>query len=170
MEAAHQDMMHQIFGNNLINWVIFVGLIAFFWQKFMPPMFEARRQRIQGALDEAARAKAEGEAFLTQQRERIANAENEAQKILEDAKVTAQSMRSQESELIKKEIAELEKKLDQQISTHRQMVITELRSQAAVAAVRLAEASLPGAITDNVKKGLQERFVTQLDQIGANKK
>jgi len=167
---AHQDLMHQIFSNNIINWVILVGVIVYFWNKFMPPIFAARHQRIQGAIDDAAHAKRDGEDFLQEQKQRIANAETEAKKILEDAKQTAASMKQQESEVIKKEIAELEKKLEQQIATHRQMVITELRSQAAVAAVRLAEASLPGAITDNVKKGLQERFVSQLDQIGANKK
>jgi F-type H+-transporting ATPase subunit b len=168
MESS--NWAQEIFSNNLINWLVLAGLIVWLWQKFMPPIFEARRKSIQGNIDDATRAKREGEDFLTEQRQRIANAENEAKKILEDAKQTAASMKTQESETIKKEIAELEKKLEQQIATHRQMVITELRSQAAVAAVRLAEASLPGAITDNVKKGLQERFVSQLDQIGANKK
>jgi F-type H+-transporting ATPase subunit b len=161
--------MNEFFQNNLVNWLILVGVVSFMWMKFMPGVFGSRRQKIQTAIDDAQRAKKEGGAFLAEQRERIANAEKEAERILIEARQVAEQIKQQTSEKTKTDVEALEKKLDQQIATHRQMVITELRSQAATAAVRLAEASLPGAITPTVKKGLQERFVTQLDQLGANK-
>jgi F-type H+-transporting ATPase subunit b len=157
----------EFFKDNLVNWIILALAVAFMWSKIMPGVFGSRRQKIKATLDEATRSKDEGKAFLEEQRARIANAEAESQRILVEARETAEAIRKQGAEDAKKDAADLERKLAQQIDTHRQMVITELRAQAAIAAVRLAEASLPGAITDSVKKGLQERFVTQLDSLGA---
>lgn len=161
--------LFEIFENNLINWVVLVVLLVLLWQKIMPPVFEARRRKIEHALSEASRAKNEGEKFIAEQRARIENAEKEAEQILVEAKRVAEEMRQQIAEQSKKDAEDLHRKIEQQIATNRQMVITELRSQAATVAVRLAEASLPGAITSSVKQGLQERFISQLDQIGSNR-
>lgn len=161
----------ELFQNNLINWLILVAVIVFFWQKYMPAFFSERRKRIQGSIDEAKRAHEEGKAFLAAQKERIANAEKEAEHILVEARDLAEKQKQQIAEQTKKDCADLEKKIQQQISGYRQTVITELRSQAAVAALRLAEIELPAALSDNAKQGLQERFVAQLgklDQIGGN--
>jgi F-type H+-transporting ATPase subunit b len=158
-----------VFRNNLANWIVLVILVAILWSKNMPKAFADRRRKIQTALDEAARAKEEGAQFLSSQKQRIDNAEKEAEQILVEAKQVAERMKIDIAEQTKKDAVELEKKIEQTIQTHRQMVITELRSQAATVAVRIAEASLPGAITSNVKQGLQERFISQLDQVGSNR-
>ena len=155
--------MH-VFADNLINWLVLAAAIVWAWMKFMPPAFEARRKRIVSAIDDSAKIRKESEEFLASQRTRIENAEKESERILVEAKEVAAQLKVQLSEQTKKDVSELENKLQQQISTHRQMVITELRSQAAIAAVRLAEASLPGALTPSVKKGLQGSFISQLDQ------
>jgi F-type H+-transporting ATPase subunit b len=159
----------ELFKNNLLNWVVLVILLGILWAKNMPKVFEGRRRKIETAINEAAAARSEGQKFITEQRTRIENAEKEAAQILVEAKQVAERMKLDIAEQTKKDAADLEKKIGQQIATHRQMVITELRSQAATVAVRLAEASLNGAITGNIKQGLQERFITQLDQIGSNR-
>lgn len=158
--------MNEAFENNLINWVVLTLALLFMWNKFMPPLFADRRKRIDQALAQAEQIKKEGETFLALQRERIANAEKEADGILVEAKQVAERMKTSINEQSKKDAVDLQKKIDQQIATHRQMVIAELRSQAAVVAVRLAEATLPGAITGNVKQNLQEGFIGQLESIG----
>lgn len=161
--------MEVFFKNNLINWILLSVGLAFLWFKFMPPIFSGRERKINEALNRAAIAREEGRKLLEDQRLRISNSEKEAEQILVDAKRVADEMRISISEQATKEAEDLQRKVDQQIATHRQMVITELRAQAATVAVRLAEASLPGAITANVKKGLQERFVTQLESLGSIK-
>jgi F-type H+-transporting ATPase subunit b len=157
--------LKQLFENNLINWLLLVVAIVFLWQKSMPAVFAARRKSIEGAIDEARRAREEGQAFLAEQTKRIENAEKEAEHILVEAKQVAQQLKNQITEQTKKDSTDLEKKIEQQISGHRQTVITELRSQAAIAALRLAEIELPAALSDNAKKGLQERFVGQLGKV-----
>jgi F-type H+-transporting ATPase subunit b len=159
----------EVFRNNLANWIVLAILLGVLWQKNMPKLFDDRRRKIDTALADAARAQEEGKRFIAEQTTRIENAEKEADKILVEAKELAERMKIDIAEQTKKDSADLEKKIEQQIATHRQMVITELRSQAATVAVRIAEASLPGAITSSVKQGLQERFINQLDQIGTNR-
>src|SRR5215475_4497349 len=129
--------MMEFFRNNLVNWLILVGVVYYFWMKIMPAVFGDRRQKIQSAIDDAERAKQEGQAFLTEQKARIANAEKESDDILVEARKVAEQVKQQAAEKAQADIAALERKLDQQIATHKQMVITELRSQAAVTAVRL---------------------------------
>ena len=158
-----------VFRNNLANWIVLVILVGVLWTKFMPKTFGDRRRKIQTALDEATNARDEGTKFLASQKQRIDNAEREADQILVEAKEVAERMKLDIAEQTKKDAIDLQRKIEQQIQTHRQMVITELRSQAATVAVRIAEASLPGAITPNVKQGLQERFINQLDQIGSQR-
>ena len=157
------------FSNNLLNWLILVVLLVILWVKVMPGVFKDRKDRIDNALEEAKRARTEGQDFLRQQEARIANAEKEADTILVEAKEMATKLKTQLSEDMKKDAEALQKKIEQQIATERQMAITELRSQAAIVAIRLAEASLPGAITPNVKGGLMDQFVKQLDTIGGGK-
>jgi F-type H+-transporting ATPase subunit b len=157
------------FHNNLINFLVLVVLLGLLWNKMMPALLASRKEKVHAALTDAARTRQEGEEFLQTQKQRIANAEREAEDILVEARRVAEQMKTQITEQTKKDAVDLEQKLVQQIETQRQMVITELRSQAAIGAVRLAEASLPGAITPKVKKGLQDRFVSQLDTIGSNK-
>ncbi len=161
--------MNEAFESNLINWIVLTIGLAFLWQKFMPGIFADRRQRIEQAITQAEKIKTDGETFMANQRVRIENAKEEADQILVEAKQVAERMKVSIADQAQKDAVDLQKKIEQQISTHRQMVIAELRSQAAVVAVRLAEATLPGAITANVKQNLQEGFIGQLDAIGTKR-
>jgi F-type H+-transporting ATPase subunit b len=154
------------FHNNLINFLILFVLLGVLWKRTMPAVLNARQHKVTEALNEAQRAKQEAQNFIETQKQRMASAEREAEQILVEARQVAEQMKKSIADQTKLDGADLERKLTQQIETQRQMVITELRSQAAIGAVRLAEASLPGAITANVKSGLQERFINQLDTIG----
>jgi F-type H+-transporting ATPase subunit b len=162
------EALNKLFESNLINWLLLVAFLVYLWMKFMPGIFKDREDRINTALREAEQAKLEGRKFQEEQTARIANAEKEAESILVEAKQAAERMKADMSEKMRSDAEALQKKIDQQIATERQMAITELRSQAATVAIRLAEASLPGAITGNVKNGLEEQFVKQLDSIGNN--
>ena len=162
------ESLNALFESNLINWLLLVAFLVYLWMKFMPGIFKDREDRITTALREAEQARLEGRKFQEEQQTRIANAEKEAENILVEAKQMAERMKTEMSVEMRKDADSLQKKIDQQIATERQMAITELRSQAATVAIRLAEASLPGAITPNVKNGLQDQFIKQLDSIGNN--
>lgn len=162
---AESNSIMAPFENNVINWIVLVVLLTIMMVKLTPGIFKQREESVQRALDEATRAKEEGRRFFEEQNARIANAEKEAETILEDAKKIAASMQEEIREQTKKETADIARKIEQSIAAERTMAITELRSQAATAAVRLAEAALPGAITASAQKRLMNQFVEDLDSI-----
>jgi F-type H+-transporting ATPase subunit b len=153
------------FNNNLVNWVILVVVLVYLWNKLMPAVFAERKNKIEIAIEEATLARKEGQEFLQTQQKRIANAEAEAKSILVEAKKVAEQMKVQLTEQTKTEVKELEAKITQQIANERQLAVTELRSQAAIAAVHLAEAALPGAITTSAKNKLLDQFIEQLETV-----
>ena len=151
------------FRNNVLNWIILVIGIIWLAKTLLPPAFASRAQKIASALDEAAKSRAEGLAFLEEQRTRIANAEKEAEKILVEAKDVAIQMRAQMEGETRKEAAELSVKIEQQISNQRQLAVTELRTVAARAAIKLTEVSLKQHLSAGSKQKLLDQFVEQLE-------
>lgn len=152
-----------LFENNLFNWVVLLGAVFWLCGKFMPGMFSTREENINTALQDAARVRAEGEAFLEAQRQKIANAEKEMDNILAEAVQVANEMRQQMESQTQKEMNDLRVRIEQEIANERQLAISQLRTAAAKAAVRLSEAALPAAITDGSRARLLEQFVDQLE-------
>lgn len=161
--------MVELFANNLINWILLVFLLGVLWARVTPAMFASRKDRIESALREAEAARVEGQTFLKEQERKIENAEKDAEQILVEARRVAEEMRVQMAADTKTEAETLRKKIEQQIASERQQAITEMRSQAATVAVRLAEATLPGAVSDSARKRLLGEFIQQVDTIGAKK-
>jgi F-type H+-transporting ATPase subunit b len=152
-----------IFENNLVNWLILVGLIVYYWNKKTPALFDARKQRIETAIADAAAAKAEGEAFLKQQQATVANIEQDSARIIAEAKQVAAEMQAQMDQQTQKDIADLLKKIESQIASERQLAITELRAAAARASIKLTEQVLPSLMTGEAKSKLLSQFMEQLD-------
>jgi F0F1-type ATP synthase membrane subunit b/b' len=152
-----------LFENNLFNWVLLVVFVGWLCAKYAPAAFASRASGIQTALEDAGRARAEGEAFLQAQKQKIANAEKEMDNILAEAVQVANQMRQQMEKQTAKEMADLQARMEQEMSNERQLAISQLRSAAAKAAVILTEAALPAAITDGTRKRLLEQFVDQLE-------
>lgn len=161
--------MMELFANNLINWIVLVILLGILWAKVTPAMFASRKEQIETALREASAARQEGQNFLKEQEVKIANAEKDAEQILVEAKRVASEMRAQIANDTKAEAEEIRKKIEQQIASEKHQAVTEMRSQAATVAVRLAEATLPGAVSDTARKRLLGEFIQQVDTIGAKK-
>lgn len=155
--------LFKLFENNLINWLLLVGFLIYLWSKVTPGMFAARKEAIENALSEAEKAHKEGQEFLNQQKARIENAEHESEKILEDARKVAAEMKAEIAVQTENDAKALRERITQQIEAEKQQAFTEMKSRAATVAVRLAEATLPGAITSSAKSRLHAQFIDQLE-------
>lgn len=85
-----------------------------------------------------------------------------------EARTLAQELRVQIEAQTVKDMAELEKKIEQQIASERQVAITQMRAVAARVAIKLTEQILPDLLTANVKSKLLGQFIEQLDSVNAN--
>lgn len=159
------DQIFGIFRNNFINWVVLIGALVYFWNKYTPAMFAARKERIDSALRDAAAARETGEHFLNEQRAKVANAEQETQRIIEEARSLAAQLKVQMEEQTVKDLADVKRKIEQQIANERQLAITELRAAAARASIKLTESALPNLMTTDVKSRLLSQFMEQLDSL-----
>jgi F-type H+-transporting ATPase subunit b len=151
------------FQNNIINWCILFGCLVWLWRKHTPAMFESRKLNIQTALQDAATARQQGEQLLLDQQARVANQDQEAAKILAEAKSLAAELKQQIIDQTAHDIADLKQKMDNRILNERQLMITEMRSAAASAAIQLTKEVLPTLMNETVKKNLLNQFMEQLD-------
>ena len=132
-EAAQEESRNPILPawNELI-W----GAIAFFILLFLmyrtvwPGVNKAyadRRANIEGKLEQAEKERAEAEKLLQQYKERLAAAEEETQRILEEARANAERVRK---DLVGKAEADAERQLErarQAIRSERDQAIRQLR-------------------------------------------
>lgn len=151
--------------NNVINWVLLIALIIWGWNKLVPPMLAARAKSIDEALATAAEAKKESDDFLRKQEEQLENAQKEAAKMKDEAKVIAEQMKAEIERQTAAEIGALEKKFDAAIENQRQVIITEMRTAAARAAVQLAKTHLETNVKEADRKRLLTEFMQQLDTL-----
>lgn len=158
-----------LFENNLINWIVLIVLIVWFASKKLPGVFAQRTSAIDAAIQEARLTREEGEKFLQDQQQKIANAEKESDNILVEAKQIAEQMRSDMESATKKEVSDLETRIQQEIDNQRQMAVMQLRIAAAKAAIKLSEEGIPKALNDNMKGKLVNDFIDQLETNGIKK-
>ena len=151
---------------------LFWGAVAFFLLLFLmyrtvwPQVnkaYQDRRANIEGKLEQAEKDRAEAEKLLERYRERLAAAEDETQRILEEARANAERVRK---ELLAKADADAERQLErarQAIRSERDQAIRQLRGEVGTLAVELATR----VVGDSLDRDRQLRLVDQyIDQLG----
>ena len=78
------------FGITIINIIILYFILRLILFKPITKFIAARSQKIQKALDDAAKDKSEAEKMLTQYREKLNEADIEAQNIIREARIKAE--------------------------------------------------------------------------------
>lgn len=149
--------------NNVINWLLLVALIIYGWNKLVPPMLAARARSIDEALASAAEARKESIAFAQKQDEQVENLSRDLAKMKEENAVVAEQMKAEIERQTVAELAALEKKFDAAIENQRQVIITEMRTAAAKAAVQLTKTHLETNVKEADRKRLLTEFMQQLD-------
>jgi F-type H+-transporting ATPase subunit b len=163
-EVDAYESLKALFENNLINWLLLMAGVIYLWNKSVPPMFKAREESITNAIAEAQATKRQGEAMLEEQKIKIANAEQEAAKILDEAKALATQLKQQMEAQTLKDMADLKAKIEQSIANERQSAISSLRQTAARASIALTEKALPSLLDEAAKARLLTQFMEQLDK------
>ncbi|MBX9940447.1 MAG: ATP synthase F0 subunit B [Candidatus Obscuribacterales bacterium] len=158
-----------IFENNLINWLLLVAFMYWVLAKFLPPAFKSREDGINATLTAAREARSQAEALLSKQKEAVANAEKEADQILDEAKKAAKEMQASIEEQTRKDVADMLAKFENAVAAERQMLVTEMRQASVKAAMQLAREQLASAVTPEVRSQLLNQFMEQLETMNTTK-
>ncbi|MDZ4832560.1 MAG: hypothetical protein SGJ27_02040 [Candidatus Melainabacteria bacterium] len=153
------------FKSNVINWIFLVGFLIYGINKLVPPMLEKRERAINEQMESAARVKAESDAFFAEQQRNLENAQKESDKIVDEAKTVAQQLKAEILSQTTREVADLHRKLESSLANERQMIITEVRTAAVEAAVKLSQSYLEKNVSESDNKRLLSQFMQELDSL-----
>jgi F-type H+-transporting ATPase subunit b len=167
-EAAQEERNPILPAANELIWgaIAFLILLLLMYRTVFPQVnkvYKERRANIEGRLEEAERERDEAEQMLRRYRERLAAAEDETQRILEEARASADRIRK---ELLAKADDAAERRLERATETiraERDQAIRQLRGEVGTLAVELATK----VVGDSLDRDRQLRLVDQyIDQLG----
>jgi len=167
-EATQEESRNPILpaANELI-WgaVAFFVLLFLMYRTVWPQVnkaYQDRRANIEGKLEQAEKDRDEAEKLLERYRQRLAAAEDETKRILEDARANAERVRK---ELLAKADADAERQLErarQVIRSERDQAIRQLRSEVGTLAVELATRVVGESLDRERQLRLVDRYIDQL--------
>lgn len=153
----------------LIPGVIAFAIVFFFMWKWAFPAInrslENRQQAIAGRLEEAENAKSEAESLLQDYRQQLADAKNEANRILEEARQTADAMRQGIVSKANAEAEEIVGKARQEAATERDRALEEARQEVANLSVDLAERLVGQSLDRKAQLGLVSQYLDDLERM-----
>ncbi len=142
------------FFSSLLFWsVISFGVMLLFLAKFaLPRVFEsldARDRRIRDSLDEAERQRNEAEQRLVEYDAKLKAASAEAERHMEQAQQRAQRLLEDNQKKIEAETSRMLSEARQEIEREQQKAIQEVRSTAVNLAIQLTERVLERNLSDD---------------------
>jgi len=152
--------------NELIVGVIAFAILFFFMWKWVLPrvndLLEERRRKIQGELERAESTRVEADGMLADYRAQLANARDEGNRIIEEARQTAEQLRHDLQARAEQESESIVSRAQEEIRAERDRVFQELRQQVGEIAVELAGR----VVGQSLDKASHERLIDEyIDQV-----
>ncbi len=123
---------------------------------------EARTERIRESIDEADKLKAEAAASLAQHQASVADAKGEANRIVEEARVAAETVRADILARAEAEAAEVKAKAREDVEAGKARAIAELQSQVGDLTIALAEKVVERSLDDATNRQLIDNYINNL--------
>jgi F-type H+-transporting ATPase subunit b len=145
--------------------IAFFILLIFFWKWVLPSinkMLEERRQQIQGQLESAEQTRNQAEQELADYRSQLANARDEGNRIIEEARVTAEQLRRDIQANAEQEAQNTVARAQEEIRAERDRVFNELRTQVGDIAVELAGRVVGQSLDKQAHEKLIDDYIVQV--------
>ncbi len=155
---------------NEIIWggISFLVLMVLMYKVGFPAIkkgMEARSERIRATLADADKAKADAQAVLEEYRRQLADAKNEAARIVEEARQAADKIRQDLRRQAEAEVAEIKSRAQDDIAAQAARTMADLRGRVSLLSVELAEKVVEKNLDRETNRALVERFI---DSVGAS--
>ena len=153
---------------------LIAGMIAFILlflvlRAKVVPMFEKafaeRTDAIAGGIDRAEKAQRDAEIALSKYTSQLSDAQGEAQKIREDARVQGAAIIEELRTKAQEEAARITAAASATIEAERQQAIASLRNEVGTLATELASKIVGEALDDQVRQSrIVDRFIADLEK------
>ena len=169
-ECAKAPNVLQPATNELVWGAIgFLVVLAFLAKVGLPAIkkgMQARTDKIQGDIDAAERSRAEADQILEQYQRQLSDAKSESARIIEEARLQADSVRRDLATRAEEEAAGIRARAQEDISAASERAMTELRSKVSALSIDLAEKIVERNLDRDVQTKLVESFI---DQVGTRR-
>lgn len=142
----------------LIIWVV---AAKFVWPSVLG-MMDQRQQKIQGDLDAAAAEKASAVKEHQEYQAQIANAQNEADEIIAEAKGQAEAERARILAKAQEEAAATVAKARDAVSSERRKAMAELSDSVIDLSVEIAGKIIGNSLSDSDQRKLAEKYLVEV--------
>lgn len=153
--------------DELIIGIIAFGIVFFAVWRWLLPMIQrsldARRDAITGRLTEAEGAKAEAEGLLADYRRQLAEARGEADRIVDDARRSAEAVKTDIVAKAEAEASEITRKARQEAAAEKERAAAAIRSEVAALSVAMARKAVAETVDEDAQRALVERYLAELD-------
>ena len=153
--------------SNEIIWggLAFVVLLLVMWKYALPPvrnMMKQREDRIRDDLERAEQARTEAEGELANYRRQVADARNEAARILEEARQSADEVKRQIQSQAEADAAETRARAQEDIRLASERAQADLQGRVADLSIELAEKIVERNLDRDTQLALVESYIGQV--------
>lgn len=149
----------------IVNFVILVSALTFFLYKPVLRMLDERSDKISSALDSAAQARLEAVNTEERLRNQVAEARQNADAILADARLKGEAVREEIVEQARNEAAALTEAARAEIAAEKEKAVAELRGQVADLALLMTERLLREGLTPQQQSLLLDKYAAEMEQL-----
>ena len=151
--------------------IAFAVLFFFMWKWVLPrinAVLEERRKKIQGELEQAEQTRSEADRLLADYRTQLANAREEANRIIEEARKSADQVRSDLQSKAEQEAQATVARAQDEIRAERDRVLQELGSQVGQIALELAGRVVGRSLDERTHQQLVDDYIELVGASGGN--
>ena len=152
--------------SELVVGALAFGILFYFMWKWVIPrintLLEERRAQIQGQLESAEQTRMQAEQELADYRSQLANARDEGNRIIEEARVTADQLRRDIQANAEQEAQNTVARAQDEIRAERDRVFNELRTQVGEIAVELAGRVVGQSLDKQAHEQLIDDYISQV--------
>jgi len=154
--------------NELVWGILSFAILLILLKKFaFPGVMKAmagRTERIRANLDDAERVKTEAAGVLSQYQAQLTDARNESNRIIEEARATAEGLRRDLMARAETEVAELRQRTRDDIASAQDRATADLSAKVGALAIELAEKVVAANLDRDTNMRLIEQFIAEADR------
>jgi F-type H+-transporting ATPase subunit b len=152
---------------NEIIWggLAFLVLLVLLWKFALPGvrnMMKQREDRIRGDLERAEQAKAEAETVLAEYQRQLADARNEAGRIIEEARQSADQLKRDLTTRAEADAAQIRERASQDVQLATERATADLQTRTAELAIELAEKVVERSLDRDTQLALIDSYISDL--------
>lgn len=161
IDLVMPDMAELVAG--IVAFTIVFGFVWFKGRHQIARLLTARQQAISGRLTEAEAAKVEAEALLEERRKEKAGARDEANRIVEEGRRSAEAVRAEILAKARAEADEVARRSREAVEADRERASGQIRDLVAVLSLELAQKVVSGSVGADAQQLLVDRYIDELE-------